>query len=227
MLLNIRGKGTYFWLLGWGEETGGKKISKEYFMNIWPQAEGLHIFWRVQYSPTLTYLRKTKGKLGSKHTEREKWQTSCLMSMKQPIWSQNTPYSWSRGITSGIHRGANDSKSSSKKKYFNTEHVEDICMFSFYLNGIFSPILMRFRLNYQNVTDSELLKLTKNWVTPQGYFQDKEQKRNNKHLKLKKGIRRMVWTQQGRTSAWTPLDWNISFQKYYNVLFCILQNNLF
>lgn len=110
-----KGKRDLLLTAGLGGRDRRKKISKEYFMNIWPQAEGLHIFWRVQYSPTLTYLRKTKGKLGSKHTEREKWQTSCLMSMKQTIWSQNTPYSWSRGITSGIHRGANDSKSSSKK----------------------------------------------------------------------------------------------------------------
>lgn len=227
MLLNIKGKGTYFWLLGWGGRDRRKKISKEYFMNIWPQAEGLHIFWRVQYSPTLTYLRKTKGKLGSKHTEREKWQTSCLMSMKQTMIGHRTPHIPDLEELLQAYTEVQMTQRAPEKNALNTEHVEDICMFSFYSNGIFSPILMRFCLNYQNVTDSESLKLTKDWVTPQGYFQDKEQKRNNKHLKLKKGIWRMVWTQQGRTSAWTPLDWNISFQKYYNVLFCILQNNLF
>lgn len=47
-------------------EMGEKKKSKEYFINTRPQAVGILIFWQVQHFPALTYLTKTKGKLGSK-----------------------------------------------------------------------------------------------------------------------------------------------------------------
>lgn len=193
-------------------------------MNIWPQAEGLHIFWWVQHSPALTYLRKTKGKLGSKYTEKSGKPNVSWVWNK--LIGHRTPQIPDQEVILQAYAEVQMTQRVLEKKCTNTKHVEDIYMFSFYLNDIFFPILMRFCLNYQNTTDSESLKQTKNGVTSKRYFRDTQQKKKPpNNLKLKKGIWWIMWIQQGKTSAWTSLDWNTPFWKY-NFLFCTYAKQL-
>lgn len=90
MLLNIGGKGTYSQLLDWWEETGGKKkIKGIFYEHLAPGRGTSHLLMSAAFScPNLP--KKNKGKAWQQ-IHREKWQTKCLMSMKQTDWSQNTP----------------------------------------------------------------------------------------------------------------------------------------
>lgn len=116
MLLNIKGKGTYFWLLGWGgKRQEEKNIKGIFYEHLAPGRGTSHLLKSAVFSyPNLP--EKNKGKAWQQtHRKREVANQLSHEYETNYDWSQNTPYSWPRGITSGIHRGANDSKSSWKK----------------------------------------------------------------------------------------------------------------
>lgn len=98
-----------------GKDRRKKNIKGIFYEHLAPGRGTSHLLKSAVFSyPNLP--EKNKGKAWQQtHRKREVANQLSHEYETNYDWSQNTPYSWSRGITSGIHRGANDSKSSSKK----------------------------------------------------------------------------------------------------------------
>lgn len=200
-----------------GRDRRKKNIKGIFYEHLAPGRGTSHLLMSAAFScPNLP--KKNKGKALQQAHRKRKPNVSWVWNK---LIGHRTPHIPDQEEILQAYKKVQMTQRALEKKCTNTKHVERHLHAQFLLEWHFLPHLDEILFELPKHDRFWIAKANKKWSYFEKVFSGHTtEKKTPNNLKLKKGIWWMMWTQQGKTSAWISLDWNMPFWKYYNFLFC-------